>query len=94
MGVRVVYDVNQGVALLYCSTSLTAFGPVFMGAEALQDAWAFLDWVSGPGVDYADEQGIRHRDGDPRTFTPDGLARVYAQWRTEPLEVVVDGGDG
>lgn len=83
MSVRVAYDPSQGVACLYCSTSMTAFGPVFADGGALAQAWDFLDWLAGPGADYADRTGINHKDGDPRTFTPRGLARMRARWENE-----------
>jgi hypothetical protein len=40
MAVRIIHD-DQG-AVLYCSTDMEAFGPVF---DALEEAEDFLDWL-------------------------------------------------
>jgi hypothetical protein len=42
MGVRIVEDVGADMAVLYCSTSMWAFGPVFEDSEQAED---FLDWL-------------------------------------------------
>ena len=83
MGVRVAYDQEVGVACLYCSTSGVAFGPVFDGPDANLEADEFLDWLAGPGADYADRKGIPHRNGDARTFMGHDLARMRARWENE-----------
>ena len=42
MGVRILEDHTSGDAVLYCSTSMWAFGPIF---ENHDEAQGFLDWL-------------------------------------------------
>lgn len=43
MGLRILTDSDQGYQILYCSTSMTAFGPVHGNDEFdLQD---FVEWL-------------------------------------------------
>lgn len=43
MGVRIMTGANESDgAVLYCSTSMWAFGPIFEDAESAQ---AFLEWL-------------------------------------------------
>jgi hypothetical protein len=42
MGVRIIEDKDTDMAVLYCSTSLWAFGPIFAGRDEAQE---FLDWL-------------------------------------------------
>lgn len=83
MGVEVAYDARRLVACLFCSTTGFAFGPLFTGLYADEQAENFLGWLAGPGVDYADREGIPHGDGDARTFTPDRLGRMRDRWEYE-----------
>lgn len=41
MGVRLI-EAHDGLTALYCSTSMTAFGPIFEDGEQAED---FLDWL-------------------------------------------------
>ncbi len=59
---------GEDVAALYCNTSDWAFGPVFSGPDAADDAEEFLRWHE------------RHY-GDPRTEADSDLERHYGQWR-------------
>lgn len=67
MGVRILADVEEGLACLYCSVSDTAFGPVFYGGR--HEAQVFLDWL-GDGK-------------DPRTMTARELESHYTDFRAE-----------
>jgi hypothetical protein len=42
MGYRVITDDKQGYSCLFCSTSMTAFGPVFDEDESVYE---FLEWL-------------------------------------------------
>lgn len=42
MGVRIMEDYDNGVAALYCSTSMVAFGPVMPDRETAE---RFLNWL-------------------------------------------------
>ena len=56
MGLKILEDKDQQMAVLYCSTTDLAFGPVFYESEYLRDefglklsageiAQAFIDWL-------------------------------------------------
>jgi len=83
MGFWVAHDAHEDVACLYCSTTWRAFGPVFTGPEAFYDAEEFLTWLKKRGAEIADDGGIPHTDGDPRSFTPDDLDRMRDLWRNK-----------
>jgi hypothetical protein len=42
MGYRIITDNTQGYSCLFCSTSMTAFGPVFDEDESIEE---FLEWL-------------------------------------------------
>lgn len=46
MGVRTIFDRSEELAALYCSTSGWAFGPIFHGPAADEQAQSFLDWLN------------------------------------------------
>ena len=48
MGCRILFDEDQEIACLYCSCSGVAFGELFHGHDAQDDAQCFIDWI---GVD-------------------------------------------
>jgi hypothetical protein len=79
VGVKILSDVATAyamaepgsLAVLYCSTTDRAFGPVFYGEgayDAHERAEAFCRWL-GPR--------------DPRQMTDTELAAVYAEWRAQ-----------
>lgn len=56
MGLRILVDKDESMAVLYCSTSMCTFGPVFHESEYFLDefglkltareiAQAFIDWL-------------------------------------------------
>ncbi len=72
MGVRILNNEADDLAVIYCSTSDVAFGPVFYedsGDEgdrsASEKAEEFLDWLPV----------------DPRTLSESELAAKYNEWR-------------
>lgn len=74
MGCRIIVGHEDGCdgerALLYCSTSEWAFGPVFYSAD---DARAFRAWCFA-------------RYGDPRTLDANRLEVVHGEWVRETKE--------
>ena len=88
MAVNVLYDVAEDQAVLYCSTTDWAFGPVFYGPSADEQAMHFRDWfTSGEALKVAiavDARplGILGADGDdPRDYGDRELERLYSEWR-------------
>ena len=78
MGVRVITDTSEGMAVLYCSTSMWAFGPVFHDdghTDPGTAALCFLHWW--------DDQGFM----DPRTVEDHDLEQRQLLW----LGAVVGG---
>jgi hypothetical protein len=78
MGVRVINDTTEGMAVLYCSTSMWAFGPVFHDdghIDAGAAAHCFLHWWDGQGF------------MDPRTVDDSDLEARHLLW----LGAVVGG---
>jgi len=64
MGVRIIESRDGSMAAIYCSTSMWAFGPVFLGDDADADARAFLSWLPQ----------------DARKYTDNELERKYGEW--------------
>jgi hypothetical protein len=67
MGCRIMHDREQNIAALYCSTTDTAFGPLFNDGEhweADERAEAFLRWLRI----------------DPRKFDESHLQERYSAW--------------
>jgi hypothetical protein len=73
MGCRIMHDREQNIAALYCSTTDTAFGPVFNDGEqweADERAEAFLRWMQRSCV----------KSGDPRALDDSELHTAYSTW--------------
>lgn len=95
MGTRILFDGDN--AVLYCSTSDWAFGPVFSkndDQDALERAENFLKWVQDRLGIYDWEklppmftQTVRL---DVRVLTPQGLQKAYSEWQTSDHHL---GGD-
>lgn len=84
MGVRILVDREQDMAVLYCSTSEWAFGPTFHdddGHDADERAEAFLRWVEDTETwgTYEKEPFTTGRR-DPRSLTERGLEVAYGDW--------------
>lgn len=90
MGVRILYDRQNEMACLYCSTSGFAFGPTFLDGDKEQEykdaderAEAFCRWLDSPACDW--QSLDRHKlidrgNHDPRVLTDSGLETAYGQW--------------
>ncbi len=73
MGCRIIEGFEGGcadttVAVLFCSTTGWAFGPLF---EDLEDAQSFLDWLSA------------REDRDPRNLPDHELGDYFKEFRKE-----------
>ena len=64
MSVSILHDREAHVAALYCTTSDTAFGPVFTGDDPEGQADHFLGWLPN----------------DPREYPADELERLHVRW--------------
>ena len=90
MGCRIIHDERGGMAVLYCSTSDWAFGPVFQ-EDSHHDAYAraesFLRWIETTPTWANYEKAImtmgRH---DPRELTERGVERAYSDWLVQEAE--------
>jgi len=72
MGVRVLYDNNANVAVLYCSTSDIAFGPLFFdedGHDARDRVELFLEWLPLDARKYSDSE----------------LLEKYSEWKEQEV---------
>lgn len=82
MGVRVCHDREQRVAVLYCSTTGIAFGPVFEHDEAAE-VEDFLGWLAEEGADWAAGEGMTPTcDGphDARCWSASDLETIKVRW--------------
>lgn len=71
MGVRIIRDKEQGYSVMYCSTTMWAFGGVFYDDEEPDD---FIDWL----------KDTDHKD--PRELKDNELENKIYEWR-RTLEV-------
>lgn len=94
MGVRIAHDKDMDIAILFCSTTDTAFGPVFSDGEhdhdAQERAEAFLRWIERTDTwhDY-DQVGLNvgsRRDRDVRQLTDGALELAYSAWLVQEAE--------
>jgi hypothetical protein len=91
MGCRIMHDREQNIAALYCSTTDTAFGPLFsdidlhvrpndanyyVPQDADERAEAFLRWMQRSCV----------KSGDPRALDDSELQRAYSTWLAQEAE--------
>ena len=83
MAVEVAYDGGKGVAVMFCNTSDTAFGPVFTGATAEQDAEDFIEWLreNEESVSWSVASAQTGDGRDPRDYDAGELERVVNHWR-------------
>lgn len=86
MAVDIIHDTKHEVACMYDTTSDHAFGPIFTGPTAGDDAGAFLEWLREngatitrqlPGLDRA----IWADGKDPRDWRESSLVRIIHHWQ-------------
>ena len=70
MGVRIISDAENETAVMYCSNSMWAFGPVFVGRDAGERLFRFELWYST-------------RYGSVRLATDRELSDRCAEWADE-----------
>lgn len=76
MGCRILYDAKHDQACLYCSTTMTAFGPIFSALESEQDSGVTVL----QSAHEAAEVFCRWLDNDPRKYTHMELMDLYVKW--------------
>lgn len=88
MGVRIIEDKDHGESVLYCSTSMVAFGPVFNDRETCEE---FLEWFpenapepKGAGK-FVYERDSRRRK-DPRLYPDQEIMSLYGKFLAEKDE--------
>lgn len=82
MGVRILHNADDSMAILYCSTSDFAFGPVFHetdAAMASDNAATFVNWLRETG-----------RAADPRSLNDSQLSKAWSEWFQEVSELLRD----
>ena len=87
MGVRILTD-NGESAVLYCSTTDWAFGPVFSQSDdhdAQERAEAFLRWLPQRITAFEQEPAMR-RSVDARSLTANGLENAYGNWLAQEAD--------
>lgn len=67
MSVDIVHDSENDVAVLFCDTSMWAFGPVIRGPDADEKAHAFLAWFGA----------------DPRLLEQDEFEQLWGRFLLE-----------
>jgi hypothetical protein len=84
MGVRVLYDSDQNIAALYCSTTDVAFGPLFQDDgqhDGDERAESFLRWLpTAPRWIRYEKTADFGRDHDPRQLSDNGLQQAWSDW--------------
>jgi hypothetical protein len=78
MGCRILGSKSGGQAVLYCSTTMFTFGPVF---GSYQEAERFLDWLRGTPNEETTILGLSK--SDPRSYHEGALERLYSKFRAE-----------
>lgn len=82
MAVEIIHDQDKGVACFFCMTTDTAFGPVFKGPVAGDDAAEFLDWLRVTDRIHTFVKIVG--DGtDPRDYSASDLRVLASLWERE-----------
>lgn len=87
MAVSIIWDEGDQIAALYCTTSDTAFGPIFTGPTGDVDAEQFLEWLRENPPHWAVGVPIVGDGCDARDYPADELERIVNHWR----QLVEDG---
>jgi len=87
MGCRILHDRDSNSAVLYCSTTEWAFGPLFNDDgdhDAGERAEAFLRWLRETDQWFAfEKEPIQTGHRDPRELTERGLQLAFQNWSTQ-----------
>jgi len=75
MGCRILAEKHDGRAVLYCSTTGWAFGPVFSSYE---EAERFLTWLRETPNEERTIIGLSK--SDPRSYEESVLERLYSKF--------------
>lgn len=90
MGCHIAHDRQNNVAILYCSTTDWAFGPVFLDHaehDADERAEAFLRWLADTETWPAyEKEPIQTGRRDPRQLTEAGLMAAYQAWAAQEAD--------
>jgi hypothetical protein len=95
MGCHIAHDREHNVAILYCSTTDWAFGPVFSDGDdaaghfhdAEERAEAFVRWLATDAPFYTYErEPLTSGKRDARELTNAGLAKAYSDWQAQEAE--------
>jgi hypothetical protein len=84
MGCHIAHDRTHNIAVLYCSTTDWAFGPVFTDDDhhyADERAEAFVRWLRETDAwPTFEREPIQTGRRDPRDLTDVGLQSAYSAW--------------
>lgn len=80
MAVEIIHDTRREIAVMVCTTTDTAFGPIFTGPGCAEDADDFLNWLPRNADPSLVLPMVGHGD-DPRDYKDHGLERMVMRWR-------------
>lgn len=84
MAVEVIHDEQKRIACFYDNTTDYAFGPVFTGPSAGDDADDFLDWLKLTDHRFSFPRVPLGMDGtDPRDYSEPDLRSLIALFERE-----------
>jgi hypothetical protein len=90
MACHIAHDRQANLALLYCSTTDWAFGPVFLDTDdhdAAERAEAFLRWLQETDAwPRFEKEPLQTGGRDPRLLTESGLQAAYTAWRAQEAD--------
>jgi hypothetical protein len=80
MAVEIIHDTRREIAVMICTTTDAAFGPIFTGPGCAEDADDFLNWLPR-NADLTLTLPLTGHGDDPRDYTATGLERMHQRWR-------------
>lgn len=90
MACHIAHDRNANIAVLYCSTTDWAFGPVFQDGDdhdADERAEAFLRWLEHTDAwPRFEKEPLQTGRRDARGLTERGLQDAYTAWQAQEAE--------
>lgn len=85
MGCRILVERRDGRAVLYCSTTQWAFGPLFRNEE---QAERFLVWLRDTPNQFQTLLGLPK--SDPRSYPESVLETLYSKFRMGDTETLYE----